>query len=87
HYKHEIPPITTDQKKIKQNIINSYLINFLFSLQKEKNSYVDGGEKGKKDFLDEFNKNNCLNFYQDGYRLGYQQGYDEVLKKIKKFKK
>ena len=82
-YKPEISSETTDNE-LKQQIINSYFINFLLSKPKEKISYDNGVANGRKKCLEELIEKEYLDFYQHGYCRGYIQGYEEA-KFYKKF--
>jgi len=77
-YNPDIPSKKSDQE-LNQKMISSYFINFLFSNQKEKNSYDDGVRDGRKECLEELNESEHLDFYQKGYCIGYNQGYEQAM--------
>ncbi|MGZ7108379.1 MAG: hypothetical protein ACXVHW_05380, partial [Methanobacterium sp.] len=75
---------STTEKQRVDNFINPYLLYFLF--QKEKKDDKES-ENISHECLPQLKEKTGLNFYGKGYQWGYLQGYSEVLKFYKKFKK
>lgn len=66
------------RKQLKQELINSIIIQNFLTQEKGKNSYDAGVEDGRKECLSEIIKIEGLDYYQRGYSLGYKEGYDEA---------
>ena len=74
----EIDWSTDDQ--LKQEVVNSMIIQNFLALRKEKNSYHEGVHEGIQERLKELIDGECFTFYRSGYSLGYNEGYEEARK-------
>jgi len=72
--------------KFPKIYIHPFFFKILYAIPKEKTSYEKEFENVKEVFYEELKDKSGIKSYQIGYRSGFKDGYDEVLKSFKKRK-